>query len=73
MFLRVQGEKFFGAFLSFFVFEDPYHQFHITKKSATRRTHVDINVIQNTTNFRVKIKGKKVMAIQNIDRNSTKS
>jgi len=34
-FFGVQKEK---AFLSFFVFEGPYHQFHITKKSATSRT-----------------------------------
>jgi len=38
MFLEVQGEKFFWTHLSFFVFEGPYHEFHITKKSETRRT-----------------------------------
>jgi len=32
------GRKIFWTFLSFFVFEGPYHQFHITKKSGTRRT-----------------------------------
>jgi len=33
-----QGEKFFWTYVSFFVFEGPYRQFHITKKSETRRT-----------------------------------
>ena len=31
-------KSFFGRFLSFFVFEGQYHQFHITKKSEARRT-----------------------------------
>jgi len=31
-------KSFFGLFLSFFVFERPYHHFHITKKSETRKT-----------------------------------
>jgi len=35
-----QGEKsiFYVAFLPFFAFEGQYLQFHITKKSETRRT-----------------------------------
>jgi len=37
--LRARDKSlFYGAFLSFLAFESPYLQFHITKKSETRRT-----------------------------------